>query len=200
MFIIPTSSVYFNYPSLFVGWNLDDDDDHISETLPMLVYNDIKHSDDTLLRLNTLRKGSEFCDTILEVRELLVHPSLWQIFKKKRKCNFTLNLDVEILFVVYINLFYPRFFQIEGHEVNAHRAILACASPFLFEMFSTESNAYQLDWKHHYKLENVDYDSFIILLNFIYTARLVANTGYVIFAFSATVSEYDLYVNERMLR
>ena len=46
---------------------MDDDDDEIIETAPMLVYNDIKHSDDTLLRLNTLRKGSEFCDTILEV-------------------------------------------------------------------------------------------------------------------------------------
>lgn len=55
------------FADLFAGWNMDDDDDDISETAPMLVYNDIKHTDDTLLRLNTLRKGSEFCDTILEV-------------------------------------------------------------------------------------------------------------------------------------
>ncbi len=34
---------------------------------PMLVYHDGKHADSTLARLNTLRKGGEFCDTILEV-------------------------------------------------------------------------------------------------------------------------------------
>ena len=143
----------------------------------MLVYNDIKHSDDTLLRLNTLRKGSEFCDTILEVRESAIHPISWQIFKRNVHVTLLWILVLHEITLCHISI-YSLFFQVEGHEVNAHRAILACASPFLFEMFSTESNAYQLDWKHHYKLENTDYDSFIILLNFIYTARLVANTGF----------------------
>lgn len=64
--------------------------------------------------------------------------------------------------------------QIGAHEVNAHRVILACASPYLFELFSKQANAHQLDTKHHYKLHNVDYDSFIILLNYIYTARYVS--------------------------
>ena len=92
------------------------------------------------------------------------------------KLHFEFWCYMKLLFAIFLFILFS--FQVEGHEVNAHRAILACASPFLFEMFSTESNAYQLDWKHHYKLENTDYDSFIILLNFIYTARLVANTGF----------------------
>ena len=57
--------------------------------------------------------------------------------------------------------------------MNAHRAVLACASPYLFQLFGTEGDGYKLDPKHHYKLDSVDYDSFNILLNYIYTARYV---------------------------
>ncbi len=74
-----------------------------------------------------------------------------------------------IIFPAYKS--FSKYFQVQGRELYAQRAILVCASPHFFELCSTEGNGQQLDSKHHYVIPNVDYESFTILLNYIYTAR-----------------------------
>ncbi|GAB6023335.1 hypothetical protein CHUAL_014213 [Chamberlinius hualienensis] len=60
--------------------------------------------------------------------------------------------------------------MIGAHEIHAHRPVLACASPYLFELFSTSTNsANRID---RFKLEDVDKDAFERLVNYAYTARL----------------------------
>ncbi|KAI0227150.1 influenza virus NS1A binding protein [Lamellibrachia satsuma] len=58
--------------------------------------------------------------------------------------------------------------SVGGHNIPAHRAMLACASIYLFELFDTEEECDQ----HYVQLENVDYDSFEILVNYVYTSKL----------------------------
>lgn len=87
-----------------------------------LIFDDVQHRETTLARLNTLRKGGQFCDVILEVG-----------------CR----------------------------EIPAHRAVLACASGYLFELFSNEEGS-KLD---HFKLPGLDFDSFNILVNYAYTSK-----------------------------
>ncbi len=79
--------------------------------------------------------------------------------------------DKVSLFSTEISISIISYFQVQGRELYAQRAILVCASPHFFELCSTESNGQQLDSKHHYIIPNVDYESFTILLNYIYTAR-----------------------------
>ena len=57
--------------------------------------------------------------------------------------------------------------SVGGHNIPAHRAMLACASMYLFELFETEEENDQ----HYVQLENVDYDSFEILVNYVYTSK-----------------------------
>ncbi|XP_038063835.1 influenza virus NS1A-binding protein homolog A-like isoform X2 [Patiria miniata] len=61
--------------------------------------------------------------------------------------------------------------SIENHIVPAHRAVLACSSPFLFDFYkglSSENDAIPL--KHH--LENVNPAAVELLVNYAYTGRL----------------------------
>lgn len=56
-------------------------------------------------------------------------------------------------------------------EVFAHRAVLASASPYLFDLFTAETKSN----RNQYKLTgNFDYDAFESLVEYAYTGRLVA--------------------------
>ena len=106
----------------FTDWLRDSerDEDEIPDLC--LRYTNPEHQEETLTRLNTLRKGTQFCDVFLEV---------------------------------------------DGREVAAHRAVLACASVYLFELFSIDETTCPA----HFKLEGFDYDSFKILVDYAYTSK-----------------------------
>ena len=64
-------------------------------------------------------------------------------------------------------------FQIGRHSLSAHRAVLACCSMYLYELFSEEPAI-----KHQFiQLKIRDFDSFVSLVDYAYTARLVS-TGF----------------------
>ncbi|XP_022242439.1 influenza virus NS1A-binding protein-like [Limulus polyphemus] len=58
-------------------------------------------------------------------------------------------------------------------EIHAHRAVLASASPYLFELFAADHNG-----GHVYQFKSngsFDFDSFEVLVEYAYTARLVVS-------------------------
>ena len=59
--------------------------------------------------------------------------------------------------------------EVEGHSILVHRAILASCSKHLFELFSAvDEGRIQ---KPHFKLDNMDFNSVNILVNYAYTSR-----------------------------
>ncbi|XP_013387701.1 influenza virus NS1A-binding protein homolog A [Lingula anatina] len=58
--------------------------------------------------------------------------------------------------------------EVEGHEIPAHRAVLACASQYLFDLFQQEEGNHLT----HCKLQGLDYEVFEYLVTYAYTARL----------------------------
>lgn len=63
------------------------------------------------------------------------------------------------------------FLEINGREIAGHRAVLACASVYLFELFRMEG---ENNCPAHFKLEGFDYDSFNILVEYAYTSKWVS--------------------------
>lgn len=60
--------------------------------------------------------------------------------------------------------------QIGTHEIHAHRPVLACASPYLFDLFSMEAEG-----THEYRFKlngGFEKDAFERLVDYAYTARL----------------------------
>ncbi|KAL1022830.1 hypothetical protein UPYG_G00032920 [Umbra pygmaea] len=72
--------------------------------------------------------------------------------------------------------------QVCGHELMAHRAVLACCSPYLFEIFNSdiESNGVS-----HVTFEDLNPEAVEILLNYAYTAQLRADKELVKEVYSA---------------
>ncbi|XP_035267910.1 influenza virus NS1A-binding protein homolog A isoform X1 [Anguilla anguilla] len=62
--------------------------------------------------------------------------------------------------------------QVCGHELMAHRAVLACCSPYLFEIFNSDTDPHGVS---HIKFEDLDPEAVEILLNYAYTAQLKAD-------------------------
>lgn len=63
------------------------------------------------------------------------------------------------------------FVQVCGHELMAHRAVLACCSPYLFEIFNSDVEPHGVS---HVTFEDLDPEAVEVLLNYAYTAQLVA--------------------------
>lgn len=55
-----------------------------------------------------------------------------------------------------------------GHEMLAHRAVLACCSPYLFEIFNTDSDCHGVS---HVKFDDLNPEAVEVLLNYAYTAQ-----------------------------
>ncbi|KAJ8409493.1 hypothetical protein AAFF_G00228940 [Aldrovandia affinis] len=72
--------------------------------------------------------------------------------------------------------------QVCGHELMAHRAVLACCSPFLFEIFNSDAEPHGVS---HVKFEDLNPDAVEILLNYAYTAQLKADKELVKDVYSA---------------
>ncbi|KAG5847399.1 hypothetical protein ANANG_G00125630 [Anguilla anguilla] len=72
--------------------------------------------------------------------------------------------------------------QVCGHELMAHRAVLACCSPFLFEIFNSDTEPHGVS---HVKFEDLNPDAMEILLNYAYTAQLKADKELVKDVYSA---------------
>ncbi|XP_064648893.1 influenza virus NS1A-binding protein homolog isoform X2 [Lineus longissimus] len=58
--------------------------------------------------------------------------------------------------------------EVGPHELLAHKAVLAAASGYLLDLFSLEENTSRT----HFKLNHVDFRTFHILVDYIYTSRL----------------------------
>ncbi|ELT91499.1 hypothetical protein CAPTEDRAFT_172031 [Capitella teleta] len=58
--------------------------------------------------------------------------------------------------------------EVMGHNVPAHRSVLACSSKFFMELFAADKDCSQ----RHFKLDHIDYDSFMVLIDFMYLSRL----------------------------
>uniref|UniRef100_A0A8C2ILF3 Influenza virus NS1A binding protein a n=1 Tax=Cyprinus carpio TaxID=7962 RepID=A0A8C2ILF3_CYPCA len=72
--------------------------------------------------------------------------------------------------------------QVCGHELMAHRAVLACCSPYLFEIFNSDLEPHGVS---HVKFEDLDPEAVEILLNYAYTAQLKADKELVKEVYSA---------------
>lgn len=60
----------------------------------------------------------------------------------------------------------------------AHRAVLACCSPYLFEIFNSDIEPHGIS---HVTFEDLDPEAVEILLNYAYTAQLVAVPPFLMF-------------------
>lgn len=65
--------------------------------------------------------------------------------------------------------------QVCGHELMAHRAVLACCSPYLFEIFNSDNESHGVS---HVTFEDLDPEAVEILLNYAYTAQLVTSFAF----------------------
>uniref|UniRef100_A0A3Q3W393 BTB domain-containing protein n=1 Tax=Mola mola TaxID=94237 RepID=A0A3Q3W393_MOLML len=72
--------------------------------------------------------------------------------------------------------------QVCGHELMAHRAVLACCSPYLFEIFNSDNESHGVS---HVTFEDLDPEAVEILLNYAYTAQLKADKELVKEVYSA---------------
>ncbi|XP_041913989.1 influenza virus NS1A-binding protein homolog A [Alosa sapidissima] len=72
--------------------------------------------------------------------------------------------------------------QVCGHELMAHRAVLACCSPYLFEIFNSDTEPHGVA---HVKFEDLDPQAVEVLLNYAYTAQLKADKELVKEVYSA---------------
>lgn len=72
--------------------------------------------------------------------------------------------------------------QVCGHEMLAHRAVLACCSPYLFEIFNSDSDPHGVS---HVKLDDLNPEAVEVLLNYAYTAQLKADKELVKDVYSA---------------
>nr|WEX30600.1 Kelch-like protein 39b-A-3 [Carassius gibelio] len=73
--------------------------------------------------------------------------------------------------------------QVCGHELMAHKAVLACCSPYLFEIFNTDSEP--PGGISLVKFDDLNPDAVEILLNYAYTAQLKADKDLVRDVYSA---------------
>lgn len=80
-----------------------------------------------------------------------------------------------IFFVTLCSLCHDEYFpcavQVCGHELMAHRAVLACCSPYLFEIFNSDNEPHGVS---HVTFEDLNPEAVEILLNYAYTAQSVA--------------------------
>ncbi|XP_062308168.1 influenza virus NS1A-binding protein homolog A [Osmerus eperlanus] len=72
--------------------------------------------------------------------------------------------------------------QVCGHELMAHRAVLACCSPYLFEVFNSDIEPHGVS---HVTFEDLDPEAVEVLLNYAYTAQLKADKELVKEVYSA---------------
>uniref|UniRef100_A0A8C3TFJ8 Influenza virus NS1A binding protein n=1 Tax=Chelydra serpentina TaxID=8475 RepID=A0A8C3TFJ8_CHESE len=72
--------------------------------------------------------------------------------------------------------------QVCGHEMLAHRAVLACCSPYLFEIFNSDSDSHGVS---HVKFDDLNPQAVEVLLNYAYTAQLKADKELVKDVYSA---------------
>ncbi|KAM4640773.1 influenza virus NS1A-binding protein isoform 1-T2 [Discoglossus pictus] len=72
--------------------------------------------------------------------------------------------------------------QVCGHEMLAHRAVLACCSPFLFEIFNNDNESHGVS---HVKFDDLNPEAVEVLLNYAYTSQLKAETDLVKDVYSA---------------
>lgn len=72
--------------------------------------------------------------------------------------------------------------QVCGHEMLAHRAVLACCSPFLFEIFNNDNETLGIS---HVKFDDLNPEAVEVLLNYAYTSQLKAETELVKDVYSA---------------
>lgn len=81
-------------------------------------------------------------------------------------------LDFSLSFTLHLLLLYVTFWplQVCGHELMAHRAVLACCSPYLFEIFNSDLEPHGIS---HVKFEDLNPEAVEILLNYAYTAQWV---------------------------
>ncbi|XP_076359904.1 influenza virus NS1A-binding protein homolog [Tachypleus tridentatus] len=95
-----------------------------------------------------------FEDSNYIVRTLL---NLNKLRKNKQFCDVVLQIETAQ----------------DVREIHAHRAVLASASPYLFELFAADHNG-----GHVYQFKSngsFDFDSFEVLVEYAYTARLVVS-------------------------
>ncbi|XP_067086432.1 influenza virus NS1A-binding protein homolog A [Osmerus mordax] len=72
--------------------------------------------------------------------------------------------------------------QVCGQEMMAHRAVLACCSPYLFEVFNSDIEPHGVS---HVTFEDLDPEAVEVLLNYAYTAQLKADKELVKEVYSA---------------
>ncbi|XP_036298188.1 influenza virus NS1A-binding protein isoform X4 [Pipistrellus kuhlii] len=72
--------------------------------------------------------------------------------------------------------------QVCGHEMLAHRAVLACCSPYLFEIFNSDGDPHRVS---HVKFDDLNPEAVEVLLNYAYTAQLKADKELVKDVYSA---------------
>ncbi|KAE8611050.1 hypothetical protein XENTR_v10012317 [Xenopus tropicalis] len=117
--------------------------------------------------------------------------SAWQGTHRKMVPNGSLNFEDEQFIessVAKLNAlrksgqFCDVKLQVCGHEMLAHRAVLACCSPFLFEIFNSDGESHGISLV---RFDDLNPDAVEVLLNYAYTSQLKAETDLVKDVYSA---------------
>lgn len=141
-----------------------------------LIFEDESFLDSTVAKMNALRKSGQFCDVRLQV-QFNISTTLSDNIGLHLK-SFSVHNNMFVLFcffcsqIHFLKLFDSFFVQVCGHELMAHRAVLACCSPYLFEIFNSDVEPHGVS---HVTFEDLDPEAVEILLNYAYTAKLVAH-------------------------
>ena len=97
--------------------------------------------------------------------------SLYQDSAQNMICYFGM-IDLKKIWLILVwheTILFWFAFQVDGHNVAAHRVVLACTSNYLFELFM--SSPEDGSTTQHIKLENFDFESFDLLIKYAYTSR-----------------------------
>ena len=73
------------------------------------------------------------------------------------------------LYSIAENILCDVVLQVGRNTFRAHRNVLAVTSGYLMELFTEDETT----GRSHYKLPNIDFDAFEILINYAYTSRCV---------------------------
>ena len=87
--------------------------------------------------------------------------------------------------------------QVGGRTINAHRAVVACASVYMFELFSSQDGTSTP--RAYYELDVPDYDSLEILVNYAYTSLWVWWTRMLMINFQGWHSTVEAALNEVLI-
>lgn len=141
-----------------------------------LMFEDENFIESSVAKLNALRKSGQFCDVRLQVFQTSLETwgiedfffFFFEAFNERTLTCVSHGRRLARSLPVPASHARSPAPQVCGHEMLAHRAVLACCSPYLFEIFNSDSDPHGVS---HVKLDDLNPEAVEVLLNYAYTAQ-----------------------------